>query len=296
MPKAFIAVSLLLLAGCNEVTNVAVITNFFSHSPEFEARGLRLSVFRMSEVIDTMQDDYGIEVGPPGLVPDYVKAVNKLPTGTVVLHYPGGYQAAYDALSKHPGRKIYCSTQYGEIPDGCIPIGLMWDFLNTIAPISSAEYQAAQAPQERYFVNAIVGPGHALLSPDTQAIANTQLSRFYGFELGSVTVNPEFVGFKQYDVEVNVRFNGREIEIKQLNLETFVYWFDPHPSNEIDCSSLDFITLLSVVIDESGVRGYRESTSCTLHYGLEGNPYEDWRLGDGLMTGEEAAEKVGRFE
>lgn len=149
--KQFILIALLaLVAACNEPENVAVITADFPRHlvGEYAERGLTISAFNFEEVLEEY-DNQGFPTTPQALAIKYADAINSMPTGSVVLAYDGGYESALDALSEYPNREIYCSTYYGPVPSGCIPIQSPWHQLEALAPVSLADWQAQQqqAPQ-----------------------------------------------------------------------------------------------------------------------------------------------------
>lgn len=147
MKKMFLFAAFTLLAGCNDKTDVVVVTGNFKHTAQFEERGLTMTVIHLDDVVDALNEN-DLPTTRKQVAQKHMLSINNMAAGTVILNFGGGYEAAVAALTTYEGRKIYCAgiDFWGvSAPEGCIPIGSIYNKLNKIAPVSLKEWQASQS-------------------------------------------------------------------------------------------------------------------------------------------------------
>lgn len=146
MKKSFLLVLIILLAACNDETDVVVVTGSFKHTAQFEERGLSMTVIHLDDVVNALNDN-DVPATRKKVAQNHMSAINNMAAGTVILNFGGGYAPAVSALNKYSGRKIYCAGiehwQVG-VPDGCIGISSVYSKLDELAPISYVEWNASQ--------------------------------------------------------------------------------------------------------------------------------------------------------
>ena len=147
MKKVFLLAVVTLLAGCNDKTDVVVVTGKFKHTAQFEERGLTMTVIHLDDVVDALNES-DLPTTRKKVARQHMSSINNMAAGTVILNFGGGYEAAVAALNTYEGRKIYCAgiDFWGvTAPDGSIPIGSIYNKLNKIAPVSLEEWQASKS-------------------------------------------------------------------------------------------------------------------------------------------------------
>lgn len=170
------------LIGCNDESDVVLITDRFDYVAEFEQRGLSVNVFRTAPVKNQFEGT-ALETNNKVLALKYVEAINHMATGTVYLDIPEGYDAVFKALNKYTGRKFYCKSYSGRgVPEGCILSYSAYDLLDSIAPVSRSEWVQSQ-PEAQILPSAVIGytvyisdPGKLKLSAKLAAAHRDKLS------------------------------------------------------------------------------------------------------------------------